>query len=148
MWYAVIIFVSLIILFFAVKKIFRLSSMIVTMGEELVKKDDSLEEANAHFEMLESAISNEVISKMEEQKQPPPSGAYQALFQPTPKGGILSIYFCLDTGHVARWHYPSVEILEAEAARLLTTAQAVRDKKLEEAPMPFNVSVPGSQMVH
>jgi hypothetical protein len=105
-------------------------------------------EMAAQLNKLEYALSSQLVSRSSEVGSPPPSGAYHTVFLPTGDGKVLMIYICLDTGHVARWHFHSPEALEGEGQRLIKVAQQVRENSLPDRPEILNVHIGNNGTVH
>ena len=103
---------------------------------------------SSYIQTLEDAINTQLVARSSEVGSPPPSGAYHTLFKPTGDGKVLMIYICLDTGHVARWHFSSANALEEEGKRLIRAAQDLREGSLPDVPMMCNIPIGNSGTIH
>ena len=144
------------------RKYYKLSKLLIhpDSAEEffmpkIIERDKRIEfldtvvsEAGKQIAVLENAISSQLISRSNEVGSPPPSGAYHTLFVPTGRGKVLMVYICLDTGHVARWHFQSPEALEEEAKRFVRVAQELRNNTLPDTPQVLNIAIGNSGTIH
>ena len=107
-----------------------------------------LGETTRRMGSLESALGSQLVNRSNEVGSPPPSGAYHTVFIPTGEGRVMMIYICLDTGHIARWHFHSPQAIEEEGKRFIEVAQEVREGTLPENPDILNVSIGNRGLVH
>lgn len=128
---------------------------IAATRKEMGQKDELIElsaqiipDLQRQVRLLETALSTQLVERSSEVGIPPPSGAYHTVFYPTGDGRVMMVYLCLDSGHIARWHFYSVEAIESEAKRLFSVAQEVRNKTLPQNPEFLSVHVGNNGTVH
>lgn len=123
--------------------------------KEVKEKDDTISfleqvagELGRQVQTLEDAISSQLLVRSSEVGFPPASGAYHTLFTPTGNGKVMAVYICLDSGHVARWHFNSADSLEEEGKRFIKAAEELREGTLPDVPFMANIPIGGTGVLH